>query len=325
LRRAEVPARADGSFTLCGVPVNTALTLRAATDSAETPEPSVVTIPPAARLARTELTLEWVAALTLRGATFTGVVVVDSTRQPLPGAEVTLQELGKSVLTDERGAFRLTGIPAGEYRLSVRRIGYGAADARVTFTAHETVERRVVLGRAVTLEAVVVSRTAIDRSMPDFDDNRRIGLGHFLTREEVSKYDGMKMSSVLQQIPRLGLISRGGPAWPVSQGAKVPFCPGSPPSAECLRNQGFYVPDRSEANQGIVVGCYSLVYVDGVLMNGIREPTEPFDINTIAPDRVEAVEFYAGPAQTPLRYARMGSACGVVVIWTRRTPGELDR
>jgi hypothetical protein len=53
-------------------------------------------------------------------------------------------------------------------------------------------------------------------------------------------------------------------------------------------------------------------------MNGAIEPTEPFDISMIAPEQVEAVEFYAGPAQTPLKYSRMGSNCGVLVIWTRR-------
>jgi hypothetical protein len=68
------------------------------------------------------------------------------------------------------------------------------------------------------------------------------------------------------------------------------------------------------------IACYALVYVDDVLMNGTTEPTEPFDISSIAPEQVEAVEFYSGPAQTPLKYSRMGSNCGVLVIWRRRSP-----
>jgi len=55
-------------------------------------------------------------------------------------------------------------------------------------------------------------------------------------------------------------------------------------------------------------------------MNGTREPTEPWDINQIPPDQVEAIEYYASAAQTPMRYSRMASSCGVVVIWTRRDP-----
>ena len=49
----------------------------------------------------------------------------------------------------------------------------------------------------------------------------------------------------------------------------------------------------------MLTACYSLVYLDGVVMNGSREPTEPFDINSIAPEQIEAMEFYAGAAETP--------------------------
>jgi hypothetical protein len=43
-----------------------------------------------------------------------------------------------------------------------------------------------------------------------------------------------------------------------------------------------------------------------------------FDVNSIAPDRIEAIEFYSSPAQTPAKYSGLGSVCGVLVIYTRR-------
>jgi hypothetical protein len=64
--------------------------------------------------------------------------------------------------------------------------------------------------------------------------------------------------------------------------------------------------------------CWAQVYLDGVLQNGMKEPTEPFDLKQIPVDRVEAIEFYAGGGETPLQYSRLGSQCGVLVIWTRR-------
>ena len=97
------------------------------------------------------------------------------------------------------------------------------------------------------------------------------------------------------------------------------MCPSRNATA-CLRSQGFYIPDTAEANQGMPMACYALVYLDDVLMNGATEPTEPFDISSIAVDQVEAVEFYSGPAQTPLKYSRMGSNCGVLAMWRRRSP-----
>ena len=319
LRRLEVRATSDGGFRLCAVPVNTAITIRATTDSAETAEPSVVRIAPGQRLARTAITLDRSAGLARLGATFTGVVVSDSTRQPVVGAEVALPDLGKSVLTDEHGAFRLGGIPAGEHTVMVRRIGYGAADTKVAFADHGTVERRVVLGRAVTLEPVVVSEKALDRYMPGFEDHRRTGLGHFLTRDDIAKYDGMRLATVLQQMPGLGIVGERGHDWLASKRTPPPVCP-QRGYVDCMHSHGFYLPDTGEAREGVAIACYAQVYVDGVLQNGVREPTEPFDLISIPPERVQAVEFYDGPSQTPLKYARMGSSCGVLVIWTRRSP-----
>jgi hypothetical protein len=45
-----------------------------------------------------------------------------------------------------------------------------------------------------------------------------------------------------------------------------------------------------------------------------------FDVNSLQPDQIEAVEYYAGPSQTPMEYSTLNAVCGVLVIWTRRTP-----
>ena len=152
--------------------------------------------------------------------------VTDTFLPKIGGAEIAIVAVGKSVLTDSHDAFTLAGIPAGEHEILVRRIGYGAANTRVTFSGHETLERRVVLGRAVVLETVSVSARAIERAMASFEENRRLGLGHFITRAEVAKYDGGKLATVLQQIPQLDMRrGRGEAAWVSSKHAKHPMCP----------------------------------------------------------------------------------------------------
>ena len=326
--RLETRGTIDGSFRFCGVHPTATLRLWAVADDAETAEPKLVRFRQATRLLRADLTLDRPSASATSGAVFTGIVITDSSRAPIAAAEVALPELGKDVLTDALGEFRLIGIPAGEHRVRVRRMGYGAADARVMFGPGETVERRIVLGRAVTLEPVTVSERAIDRTMASFEENRHVGLGHFLTRAELAKYTGMKLTGILAQIPGLDLINGSTTGtWVTSRRGPAALCPpgptGSPPdhltpTGRCLESHGYYVPDDEEARRGVAVACYALVYLDGVLMNGVREPTEPFDVSTIPPERVEGLEFYAGAAETPLQYGRVGSNCGVLVIWTRR-------
>lgn len=58
VRHVEVSATSDGRFRLCGVPVNTAIELRAKADGYETLEASIVRISPTVRVARAELTLD---------------------------------------------------------------------------------------------------------------------------------------------------------------------------------------------------------------------------------------------------------------------------
>jgi hypothetical protein len=56
-----------------------------------------------------------------------------------------------------------------------------------------------------------------------------------------------------------------------------------------------------------------------MVYSGQREE-RPFDIHLIPVDAIEAIEYYSGGAETPTKYAKLNSTCGVVVIWTRRTP-----
>jgi len=197
----------------------------------------------------------------------------------------------------------------------VRRIGFGAADTKLAFNGTETVERRVVLGRAVTLETVQVTATAHDKLRQSFDENKRIGLGHFMTRDEIQKFDGLQLASVLQQIPSTGVATGNGHSWIAS---RLPH-----PS---LSGRGIYLPSYIEKMQGMPSGvCWAHVYIDGVLQNGTQEPTEPFDVTQIPAERIDAIEFYAGAAETPAKYSRMGSQCGVLVIWTRQYEPKPDK
>ncbi len=316
MREARVQGGADGLFRMCGVPTNTPVKLRALADGAESAELTTVTLQGGMRLARTELTLDRMETLAARGSVFTGVVVADSTHAPIPLAEVALPDLNKSETTNSRGEFRIVGIPAGEQRITVRRIGYGAADTKLTFNGTETVERRVVLGRAITLETVQVTATAHDKLRQSFDENKRIGLGHFLERTDIAKFDGMELATVLQNISTTGVVNGNGHSWITSRRHPGTLCP--PNDTACLQSHGFYIPEKMELQQGMPVLCWAHVYVDGVLQNGSKEPTEPYDLKQIPPERIDKMEFYAGPSETPLQYSRLGSNCGVLVVWTRQ-------
>jgi hypothetical protein len=66
--------------------------------------------------------------------------------------------------------------------------------------------------------------------------------------------------------------------------------------------------------------CYYQLIVDGSRVYSYDRSTTtlPPDINEFLVDQIEAVEVYAGGAQTPAKYNATGSACGTVVIWHKR-------
>jgi hypothetical protein len=351
--RARVDA--EGGFRVCGVPLGAALTLRTHLDSGATvaSRPIPLQMSAGQTFAFADVQLE--AGLAVSAA-FSGIVVADSTDDPLAGAEVTIAGVNRSVTTNAAGAFRINDVPPGFHRVSIRRPGYAPITASVGFTANQTVDHRVVLGRAmVALAAVEVSEAA--PVSPTFDQNRKLGLGKFLTSEDLEKHGDRRLGDVMATVPSMGGISQAGSgtAWVV--GKRVPpklmprgmrsadgsstnmacgsapnqgalnaarYGPGSSADPSCgfdknsLRDQGYYCPDDAgEAARGITCACYAQVYVDGVLQNKQR-PTEPFDMNTVSPRDLVGVEWYASAAQVPAEYSSLNSPCGVLALWTRR-------
>jgi hypothetical protein len=315
-QRRYLDARGDshGMFRLCGVPVNTALLLRASADSASS-SAVPVRIPANGRFARAELTMDPQTAVT---AVFSGLVLTDSTQRPISDAEVVFPELSKLARTDERGAFRVGDIPPGEHRVIVRRVGFGPLDTRIAFASSQNVIKRILLSRAVALDSVVVTAKATDMWVREFEENRRAGFGHFFDRAELAKREGRSTSSVLAEIPGLNIVNGNGThAW-VGGGARAPF--GQPTA-------GIDATDKAKgAKNG---GCYAQVYLDQVpIFSGKKHSNgggglayDPlFDVNTIAPDQIEAIEYYADRAETPGRYSGPAAACGVLIIHTRRNP-----
>jgi carboxypeptidase family protein/TonB-dependent receptor-like protein len=301
-RRLEVPTDAAGGYRLCGVPVGAAIALRAAADSGSGDVVNV-RIEPGGRFARAALALDRNAGPV---AEFMGFVS-DSSRRPIAGVEVVLPGLAKSAVTSERGAFVLRDVPAGSHRVVVRHVGYGPLDTLLRFPANQTVTTDVILSHITVLDSVVVS--APQPWLRDFEENRKLGLGHFITRDQLAKQEDRRLSEILSEVPSLQIIQGGGnKAW-LSRMRGVPSL-----NRECVQLEG-----RGTVQQ-MCNYCYAQVYVDAVLMYAGGSRGEVPNINRFWAGDIEAIEYYAGGAQTPSKYANLNSNCGVLVIHTRRSP-----
>ena len=253
------------------------------------------------------------------GAVLTGRVLTDTTRLPLSNAEVSLPELGLRGVTNEKGEFRLTNIIPGKHRVLVRRLGYGLVDSPLEFAADETIESTVYLTRVTLLDTVSVAGKPNDPWMAEFEANRHHGAGHYLTREQLAKMEGRSLGSVMSQTPGMSIMNgSGGQAWATTKHPPTTQC-GARDTVCIRRERLFYLPVKYELYQGMKRACYARVYVDRMLMNP-GQPADPFDLNTIPPMEIEAIEWYASMAEAPSKYANRTAACGIMVIHTRRSP-----
>jgi hypothetical protein len=69
--------------------------------------------------------------------------------------------------------------------------------------------------------------------------------------------------------------------------------------------------------------CYAQVYLDNIpLYRGPGDNAPVPNLRQYAPEQIEAIEYYASPAQTPVKYQTLNSPCGVLVMHTRRWFGD---
>ena len=127
-----------------------------------------------------------------------------------------------------------------------------------------------------------------DESMRVFEENRKVGLGTYLTEAELDKANGRNLPQMMIMFPSLQI------KFDPRTGTYQPYFIGRGPKSLVPRE-----------------GCQPLVFVDGVRERG-------FDLNTYPPWAVAGVEYYRGGAQTPPEYAVMGSGCGVIAIHLRK-------
>jgi len=155
-----------------------------------------------------------------KGATFVGKVYADTSMKRIPGVEVTLPLLAKSVISDAKGAFRMSDIPAGTHVVRARAVGFVPFEARVEFRDGKVVERGIVLPRLTLLDSVrVVGEVYVPIS---FLENRARGFGHFVTRDELEKAGNRALGDVVAQMPGLAVLrGRSGEGFLLSKRAPV--------------------------------------------------------------------------------------------------------
>jgi TonB family protein len=217
------------------------------------------------------------------GAVIRGTVH-DSAGRPIAGVELGVVGGGLRDRTDDRGAFRLSGVVAGPAVLMARRIGFNPSWQNLELRANEEYRVDITLIASVELlDAVRVNapREVYDARLAGFNARQQKRVGHFVTRERIDRANSSTLSDMLREIPGVKI----GP----------------------VRNQGRAIRLRGAS-------CPPLVFVDGS-----PATAGEFDVDIIDLQSVEGIEVYAGMGSIPPEFSgpRDLDLCGVIAIWSR--------
>ncbi len=209
--------------------------------------------------------------------------VKDENGARVPNVEVAVPKAGVLVHTDSLGRFLVPRLTPGVFDISFRRLSYSPMTLSLEVTANDTTDVDVTLTIASDhLETVVVEgKQAQKRQLDGFEQRRKLGFGHFITRAEIEARSPLQLSEMARMVPGAQLVQTNVTGRVTLRFSRRPDCP-------------------------------PVYFLDGLYMAN-------FNIDDVPARDVEGVELYAGLAGLPPEFMKQTGvqACGVVVIWTR--------
>ena len=128
-------------------------------------------------------------------------VVRDSALRPLDNASAWILGTGVELATRANGRFRMLDVPAGEYIVVVRKIGYAPFSTVIQVPASDTIRPSFELAKAdVSLDTIRVTAAAPKFSpmLQEFEERRKTGRGQFITEADIRKLNFAQLGDYLR-------------------------------------------------------------------------------------------------------------------------------
>ena len=263
--------------------------------------------------------------------------------QALTGAQVLFPALNRATHTDGLGEARLA-IPSGAHRIRVRFLGYAAADTSLTFEGDTSGVVFRLQRNVQTIDAIEVKAPS-SPNMREFEMRRTIGLGRYLTADQLEKDSNRPFGIVaMTRFPGLQLVTDGdgrphiasvrgscgvgsSPAEGILAGARGGGSGGRGASTGGSGASGPGSLGGTGSGSGPGTGgatgasstslgscmpskaCYVVTFLDNIQLDYA-------DFDLITTWDIGGVEYYTGN-NVPPRYRVSGAACGVMLVWSK--------
>lgn len=223
--------------------------------------------------------------------------------QPIANADISLLRDDDTVagaITGLDGAFSITDVRPGEYRLRTQHIGYQSVtspvfrvrsedalmvELRAAVTAVPLAPLTIVSGRRPVLNARKLEIVGFYERMSSWGETG-LGFGHFLQPADLDNRRATRVSDLLRDLPGVYVEGAGG------------------------RSQTILMRSVTNISKR---RCEPAIYLDGLMLR--LDPGESIDALVTA-ESVSAIEVYPG-INKPGEFGQMiDDACGALVLWT---------
>ncbi|MEE4217350.1 MAG: TonB-dependent receptor [Xanthomonadales bacterium] len=151
------------------------------------------------------LSLGFLAPAAFADALVQGRIVDAATERPLPSAEVRIEELGRRVVTDSSGRYRLGVVPDGQYTLVVSNVGYSREERTITVSGEATVSEDLALGALSAVEEVMVMGFRVAQISAVQDKQASDLIKDSITADDAGKLPDMNAAEALQRVPGVSI------------------------------------------------------------------------------------------------------------------------
>ena len=217
--------------------------------------------------------------------------VTDAAGDPIGALLVTVEGSSDATQTDVARGFAFTGIPPGDYDVTIESPGSPFTADSVSVLSGQTTDLEIALDDETATGGTAVSEVR-DLRLEALgfyerrDQGRTQRRGAFITARDIEASGAGRLSEALEDVPGIRLRCSGGGC--AVRSARAESC------------------------------AHMRVYLDGDIV--IDDYTSDSSLNVdrvIAPEEIAAIEVYPTGRSLPGQLSDRSSPCGILVLWSR--------
>jgi hypothetical protein len=267
-----------GNYSICGVPVDVGLRIRASVDSSGSG--SISLLGTGARVQRRDLSIgpvEFDPAAPIPRGIISGFVS-DTAGRPIADARV-IADGAPELRSGADGKFVVRAVPVGSRQVEILSIGMSPVLTVADVTPTDTAVIVASMRKITTLDVIRVTASPMTRRIVrDIDDRRKLGAGYYRDSTEVANHGSL--FSVFFEFPNVDVRRAG------ATSNFVVILPGTS-NRKCAAN---------------------------VVIDGRRGDFE--ELSFLRPSDIAAVEVFPRRMNLPMQFVR-DNDCGAVIVWTK--------